>query len=97
MCLATQPWPVHFVSQTNAAHLTDTAAVKGEAWIEANIPKWCMWADVGGWYSLNWWSGGSAENSKCFIMGYVMLPSFTTSYENNCALPQGNPIFKNIF
>lgn len=30
------PWPGHFVSQTNAAHLTDTAAAKREAGMGAN-------------------------------------------------------------
>lgn len=33
-------WPGHFVSQAMGAHLTDTAAAKGEAGTEANIPIW---------------------------------------------------------
>jgi len=63
------PWPGHFVSQTNAAHVTDTAAAEREAGMEANIPKWWVRADTGGWQSLNWESGGSAENTKCSIVG----------------------------
>lgn len=31
-------WPGQFVSQTMGAHLTDTAAAKGEAGTEANTP-----------------------------------------------------------
>lgn len=55
--LQSTPWPGHFVSQTIIPHLEDTAAAKGDAEAEANIPKWEGQAQGAGW-QIDW---------KCYL------------------------------